>query len=450
MFKRIRAAISKTFFTWARLGLNEDEMSRMVFGMDKDVLLSTLFMGSNYFLGQYDYYNDRKELLDNFQGWAFLVSDKYAKAVMECSDLWGLYQKQGSGEKLIKNNSTGGFLYDVRYNCNPSPVIIDYKTTAAMMYLGNSQWYMPLNVMGKPSEINFIEPQWGTMRVVKDRQNNILRYVLLPALGVQPINFEKETILHFYYPSISSGDYGRAPSNYIKSTYDLDAKYKTFSNSMIDNQSVPPFALSFPKQLTPQQRSQIEKALQNKSGSVGVGQALILDNDAKIQTIFANPKEMDFMRGKEMNRDEAFQINSIPKSVGGVSDSTNRADAEAGIYVFYRLGLKPFLNLYADFQTRGLFQKYDPRIVMKYDDVVPEDLKLEAEVNQILVQSGQMTLDEVRAEKNRKEYDNGIGKEPLLNGRYAMLKDIVAGLAATEVAKGGQDPATENENTNNA
>lgn len=441
MFNRLKASIGKTFYTWARLGMDENALSNQLFGMDKDVILSYLNFGTRYREGQYDYYNNRKELLANFRGWAFLVADKYAKAVMECSDKWGLYYDTATGDKLVKSS----YLYDLRNNCDPASEILDYKTVAATMYLGNAHWYTPLNEFGKPAEINFIEPSWGTMQVVKTTKNEIVNYLLKPDYAAEPIAFDKNKIIHFYYPSISSGDYGRAPSNYIKSTFELDAKYNTFSNSMVDNGSVPPFAVQFPRPLIGEQRENIELALKQKGGIRGSGQALILDNGAVANPLFTSPKDMDFMEGKKMNRDEAFQINSIPKSVAGVSEDVNRSSADAGIYVFYRLGLAPFLKLYAGFETRGLFNKYDPRIKKKYDNVIPEDEKLQAEVDKIMIDSGMATPDQLRAERGQPPYPDGIGSKPFLSRNLATMKDVVDG----KVGVGAKNQDAQNQDTNN-
>jgi len=440
MFEKLKKRIGQTFQAWSMLSISERDQSKMserLFGIDKEVLIKEILL-QGYNLGQHDYWNNREELLNKNQGWVFAASDRYAKAVMESP--WGLYTETQDGDQLIENH----FLYDIRSNSEPSPMILDYKTTYAVMWLGNSFWYKMKNEFGLPAKLNLIEPEWGTMKVEKNAYNEIVAYWLKTGWSVDPIRFEPDEIIHFYYPTINSGTYGRSPGNHIKATIDLDQKYKIFNNSIVDRGAFVSGMLSpseNSKMLSKEHREQVIAQLQSMTGAHRAnsnGGILIPTIPMDFTDMQLSPRrDLDFAEGQRMNRDEITSVYSVAKSII-TSDDVNRANAEAGIYIWMKLGVSPWLKLYADFQNRGLIKVYDQRMKMKYDNCVPEDEKLMAEINEILIRSGQDTPDETRAMREKKPHEGGVGSKPMYGG--ATLESVV---------RGGKKPVEDKKNNNN-
>ena len=65
--------------------------------------------------------------------------------------------------------------------------------------------------------------------------------------------------------------------------------------------------------------------------------------------------------------------------------------------------------------------------------------KENAAVDQIMVQNGNMTIDEWREKTGKQPYENGIGSEPMINGQ--LLKDIISGKAQAQLSQPGMDAA---------
>lgn len=429
--------IGVTLQAWADSGIPQKDQEKLggeLFGFDREILD---FLMSQYVnvKGIPDVQNNQKTFLDNNRGWVFAVNDKYAKAAMWATG--GIYTQSSSGDKLVSNDS---YLYDILENTEPIPMITDYKTTYGIGWLGNSYWYTPKNSFGLPAKIYYMEPEFGTMKIAKNSFNKIDGYYLHRNGGSEPLRFEPDEIVHFYYPSINSATYGRSPGAHIKPTIDLDNKYKEFTNTMIDKGGVFSGMLSPKEKFMGDQHEVLLKLLKERTGSKKTGGLLVPNTPLDFTPMQMSPKDMDYVEGQNVTRDEISQTYTLNKTIMGVTDDVNRANAEAGIYIWYLLGLMPFLKMYGQFKTRGIITPYDRKAIWKYDNVVPEDEKLQAEVHEILIRSGQLTPDESREIRDMRPYEGGIGKFAMAQRSTTTLKDVIN--KEVQGLKDGQDNGT--------
>lgn len=124
--------------------------------------------------------------------------------------------------------------------------------------------------------------------------------------------------------------------------------------------------------------------------------AILEDNAKWIQNSFSL-KDLQMAELESLGRDKTLAAFGMPKSMIGVVEDVNRANAEAGVFMFARWMTKPRLQNWKQMLNRQLVPYFDPRgqLELDYTDPVPEnsdanitELKTKADVVVELVKAG--------------------------------------------------------------
>jgi SPP1 gp7 family putative phage head morphogenesis protein len=105
---------------------------------------------------------------------------------------------------------------------------------------------------------------------------------------------------------------------------------------------------------------------------------------------------MDFMKLRKLNRDVILGAYGVPYSILGGSEQINKANAEAGAYVFARWVIKPRLTRFREKMNEQFCPMFGEGLELEFEDPVPEDreaLIVEAERG---VKAGFLTVNEAR------------------------------------------------------
>lgn len=368
----------------------------------------------------------RQSLLNKNVNWQWVAKDKICKTISGVG--YGIYKKTTQGDELVK----GGEWYDrLEY---PSPDVpwsqFIYETMDGFLTLGTAFHYKVLNALKAPLWIYYMYPEFGEIRVDKDIYGRVVKYILIGPNGQRDI--EPEFMSHFRYFNINDSTYGRGPSVAMPHMVDLDNQLKVYASESFKRGGTKQ-GFIIPQgdsEMTDKQYLRFKEDLQDSTDIIsGSWRSIgILPPRHDIKEFKITPHDMQSAEMFSIVRDQLAQTYGIPKSVLGVSEATNRADAEAGIYVYYRFCISPYLKWLESYLNRAWIRLIDPTVVLKFDNVVPRDEELEARVNQILIESAQRTPDEIRAKDDLQPYENGIGSKPLISSGLATLESVAEDL----------------------
>lgn len=177
-------------------------------------------------------------------------------------------------------------------------------------------------------------------------------------------------------------------------------------------------------------------------GSANNGKVAIMSGGVKWQDISRSQKDMDFMGQRNFSRDEILALFRVPKSILGITEDVNRANAEAAIYVFALRTVKPLMQQMVDALNEFLLPDFDGTDGLEFDfkSPVPEDSVAQtAEYN--LGINKWYSRNEVRAMK---------GLPPTKNGDtfYGGVMDVEIDTAPkTEATKTNNKPALKKKGT---
>lgn len=146
-----------------------------------------------------------------------------------------------------------------------------------------------------------------------------------------------------------------------------------------------------------------EKLMQRAAGFMRNREPVVIPPGVdKVEKWSNSPREMDFGASADQARDQGLALHGVPKVIAGITTDVNRATVEGANVVFCENVLNPNLARFGGFLTEKLARRYDPRIVVWYDDCTPHNAEQELRENQLDFQMGAYDPDERRVDRGRK------------------------------------------------
>ncbi len=153
---------------------------------------------------------------------------------------------------------------------------------------------------------------------------------------------EADDMIHIKYPSPLNQYLGLSPLSAAKQRVDsegyaVEHQKNTFLNNgrpdaVVQSDQTPPMA----------QRIEIRKDYEKKHKGQGKNSKVaFLWGGLKYQQISLSPQELDFIESMKFTRDDIMVAFKCPKSIFGITEDVNRANAETGMRIFYSETINP-------------------------------------------------------------------------------------------------------------
>jgi HK97 family phage portal protein len=345
-----------------------------------------------------------------FAGWLENISgsDRNTGYVASCANIWGLSfakAKHRLYDKTPARSGTAGGGMEVllhpfndlmsKPNWFQTSWEQRYRIATDFIYEGNSYFLKLRDSLRVPRALVQLHPERVTTQPYNYEKIDYYEY----NTGSDIIRLEKEDILHFRLPSLSS---------YIKGT-PLLAK-------IADVRDIEKLQIAYRKQFYKQggflgavftteqkmnsdvfkrAKSELEK---NYAGSVenSFKVALFEQGLKPIPTAYS-PKDMDMTAERNLNKEEILSVFGVNKLLFGQSEQIQRGNADTVYYVFYATIIDPLLD-YIDevFTSQLCHTDFDSDYFVKHDTLAGRDVELDLRYYESGLQNGWLTPDEVR------------------------------------------------------
>ena len=355
-------------------------------------------------------------------GWVNAAVSAVARAV--ALEPFNVYELAGETRDDVENHPFELLLQ------KPNPLMSRYEllfaTTAWRKLTGNAYWWLNRpNPQAPPAEIWVIPAK--RMEPVPDGRLYLRGYLYDPGDGVK-VPLEPHEVVHFkgFHPSseflgasdveafawTAQGDYAMAEWN----ARFFDQDNAKFPGVLAFADPIPDTAWDNMKREFNEQHGGAKRHMRMMR-NVGPGGV------QWIQTSMAQ-KDMEFLRGREFNRDEIFSI-LAPGLSSVLAVNATEANAVAGKSTLMEHAVWPEMVSIAEKITNDLLGAYGPNLVGEFDDPRVTDRTLELAERRLW----QMvhTVDEVR-----EHYDSD---DPIGDERGALLVPQVA-----KLSDGGEEP----------
>jgi len=298
-----------------------------------------------------------------------------------------------------------------------------WESTVMFMDLtGEAYWYIPPSKLAVPSQIwvipaQWINPKFGTGDKIIDHYEY--------KRGSAEADFPPEQIVMFIYPNPSNIFTGFASVRGIADAVYLQMKMNEFEESLMENKARMGGIMVPKGRMTQQDKERMEQKFAQKFAGTGkAGKILIPNFEMDFIRDSMTPEEINFIEGRRFNRTEICAGLDVPEAIF-VSESSNRAVADAAEYQHAKYGINPRCKRIEEKINERIMPLYDEKLFCAFDDAVPEnrELKLMEQDKRI---NRSKTINEIRAE-------NGDG--PIEGGDDIYVDSMQIPVGSTAVAK---------------
>lgn len=284
--------------------------------------------------------------------------------------------------KLIKNDKEifEHPILDLIKRVNPTTTKHDlFNATQTYKDLeGNAFWFLARdeNAKREIKEIYLLQPD--RVSIVPNKENPIIvdGYVYRGKDGGK-VPLKQDEVIHFKnfnpksiypYPSRGMGVIEAAYSSIC-----TDNQMREFNTAFFRN-SARPDGMLIPdgdSSMAPEEYERIkEEWNEEHQGSGNAHKIAIMQGGLKWQEIGRGQGDMQYIEQRNFNRDEILAMFRVPKTILGMSQDVNRANADAAIYVFSLKVVKPLMQSIVDTLNEFLIPLFNDKS-LRFDFISP-------------------------------------------------------------------------------
>lgn len=275
---------------------------------------------------------------------------------------------------------------------------------------GEAFWVKLRNDSGDVVELWPLRPDW--VAVVPSKENFIKGYKYYPGGdNSRGVEFPAEDIVPFKDIDPTNAYRGMSPVKAASLDIDIDEYSSRWVNSFFFNSAIPGLIFTTEKKI---KKAEVDRFLKEwRAKFRGANQAHkigFLGGAIKIDKITATAQEMALTELKDKTRDKILATYKVPKSILGLSDDVNRANADATIRSFMEGTIKPRMTKFTKYLNEFFLSEeawIGQGLFFDFTDPVPSDREMDLKVYDNGLKNGWLTINEVRGYENLPEAEGG-------------------------------------------
>ncbi len=291
-------------------------------------------------------------------------------------------------------------------NENMLPNVLLYLLQAFLDATGNAYLYHPLTPVNRPGALYILESHLVNQRIEK----GVFLYDYNH--GGQMKTFTGAEVLHFMYPNMANKYSGLGPIEAGRMGINLNEYMSQYQLSLLANRARPDGVLKTDQDIGKKERRRAGKEWMKQYGGVDkAGRVAVLGKGLDYEVIALSPKDLAFVESKNMTIKDICVMFGVPLYKLGIVEDVNRANAEALEHSFQKDTIGPRLY-WRDAYFTKLVQLYDPRLIVKSDNVVPRDKDYILKERELNLKTGVWVINDVKKQ---------IGEDEVSYGRLPYL-----------------------------
>lgn len=353
-----------------------------------------------------------QKALENFSGWSYAciraIAEELANMELE------LYKVGKNEDVRIYEHELLDLLEGV--NESQTGYELRYLLGAYMEAAGNSYWLMQgreNSDTAKPTAIYPLNSGRVTVEVDKETFPGKVTGYRYTDNG-KVYRFKPQQILHIKYPNPNNMHVGLGTVQAIAEWIDADNFATEFNKKFFENGAKLGFLIESDA-VNSAQVEVLRKSLEAlHKGVDNAYRPVILPKGAKVgESPDDGVKDMDFANLMEKMQNKIMAGFRVPRTVLGITDDVNRANAEATNYVFIARTIKPKMQMIVSYLNEFLVPMYGADLYLSFKNPVPEDhAALMDEMSKSVGAQPVISINEAR--------DRYFGLEPIEGGDEVM------------------------------
>jgi HK97 family phage portal protein len=317
-----------------------------------------------------------------------------------------IYRQTANSIEEISDCRLARLLSDV----NPHISSYDlWEATASFLELsGNCYWEIERDDDGTPIAIYPMRPDH--VKIVPDRADFVKGY--LYEVNGRTVSLDANEVIHFRYFNPASEYYGLGPIAAIRNSIIIDQYSVAYNKAFFKNGARPGGVLETDSSIGDDTFNRLRKQWEEgHKGTTRAHRIAVLEDGLKYKPVSLSPRDMEFLRQRKMCREEICAVFKVPPALVGVYEYANYANAEHQNRSFWQKTIVPRLrklehklnNSFVPLCERSPAEE-DVKWFVQFDtsavDALKENEDIKTQVQERLVRSGIMTINEIRRQEN--------------------------------------------------
>lgn len=260
---------------------------------------------------------------------------------------WKLYKFKQQGSKLVKEQVFNQQIFELFNKPNTNDEnstwfnLVEW-TSASLDLIGNSYWLLDDLVGLKPRSIQMLKG--SSMRIIPGRKrgDDLVEGYAYIKVDSQKVLFTTQEITHFKYMSPLSQLYGQGSVSASR-TSNTTHKYAQQTNLKIfQNGAKVDAVLETDKDLDDDLFKRLSSQFNGKYGTFSRShQTAILTRGLKYKAIMSTLKDLEYINGLKITREEICAAFGVPPMLVGILDNASYSNFEEATKVFYNFNIVP-------------------------------------------------------------------------------------------------------------
>lgn len=229
--------------------------------------------------------------------------------------------------------------------------------------------------------------------------------------------FDKDELINVIRPNPFSQSTGISTIQMARFDGTNELNAIQMNNAFYDNGATPSGILETEQALDPATFQKLKAKIKSQyEGKNNAFRMMFLTHGLSYKAVSPTQRDMQYVEQRKLNRDQILTIFKVPKSIVAVSDSVNRATAEAENLAFQKVVVKPRLELIFDklnLFLLPLFGLNPNEYELRFQNPVGDDKEFILKEKVASVNTWR-TVNEVRQDEGLEPVEGG-DKLPLLN-----------------------------------
>jgi HK97 family phage portal protein len=272
--------------------------------------------------------------------------------------------------------------------------------------LGEAYWAKIRDGQGRVSELWPLRPDW--VKVLADKGEYIKGYEYVPEGSDKGVRFDKADIIPFKNLDPKNAYRGMGIVKAGAMAIDIDQFSSEWIRTFFFNSALPSLIFTTEKKIPEAEVKRFMKHWNARfKGRHQAHKVAFLGGGMKADKISESVTDMQFLEQRKMMRDEILSMFRVPKSIVGITEDVNRANAEATVRTFMANVIVPRMRKLVGYLNEFYLAEYEEDIFFDFVDPTPEDTEQKLRIYESGLQNGWLTINEVREEENRPSVQGG-------------------------------------------
>jgi len=355
----------------------------------------------------------KSEAMKKLIGWTYACINAISEEIGNMELELYKVNSDGSHERVWEHD-----LIDLLHAVNTYMTGYDlrYITGSHLEATGNAYWFLGgVDKAGDvPNSIHPLDPSKVSIKLNTDSIPYSVKHYELkkPSGGV--MKFQPYQIIHIKYPNPSNIFEGKGTVQAISKWIEAEDQAVEFNRAFFKNGAKLSGLLEADSNLSPEQMEVLRDSfLTTHRGTEKAYGVAALPKGVKYTEMGQTLKDMDFAGLSIESRDKILAAFRVPRTVLGITDDVNRANAEATDYVYAKRTIKPKYRMITECLNEFLVPLFGEDIYLSFKDPVPENEEMNIKKMQAAMASQPvMSHNEAR--------DEFLGLPPITGGDSVM------------------------------